>query len=330
MPVKPEKKPAITEKQLKALQKRIKARTLAEADYDILQGMAETIECLAQCVEEKDTASGRLCKYLLGAPTETARNLLKKIAPDKIEEKTTPAAKPPGHGRKPAAVYTGGSKVTIGHPGLQTGDFCPECEKGKVYELCLPSVHVHITGQAPLSATVYERTRLRCNLCGQIYTPDLPEHVGDQKHDESAAAMLALLKYGCGLPPNRIEKLQGHVGHPLAASTQWDILDATAAVLSPVLDAHIGLGAQGALIHNDDTTMKILDFFKNQDPQGQRKGIFTTGIISVWQGHKIALFRTGNQHAGENLTDLLKKRSAQLGAPIQMCFCPKPQCIQAI
>ena len=28
---------------------------------------------------------------------------------------------------------------------------------------------------------------------------------------------------------------------------------------------------------------------------------------------------TGNRHAGENLTDLLKKRSTQLGAPIQMC-----------
>lgn len=320
MPVKPEKKLTITAKQLKALQKRIKARNLAQTDYDILQGMAETIECLAQAVEEKDTSLGRLCKYLLGAPTETARNLLKKIAPEKIEEKIKPPAqKRPGHGRQPAAAYTGGSKVTIDHPVLKTGAFCPECEKGKVYELSLPSVHVHITGQAPLSATVYERTRLRCNLCGQIYTPDLPEHVGDQKHDESAAAMLALLKYGCGLPLNRIEKLQGHVGHPLAASTQWDILDATAVVLSPVLDAHIELAAQGAIIHNDDTTMKVLDFFKNQDPQGQRKGIFTTGIISVWQGHKIALFRTGNRHAGENLTELLKKRSTQLGAPIQMC-----------
>jgi transposase len=320
MPIKPEKKVAITGKQLKALQKRIKARTLAEGDYDTLQGMAETIECLAQAVEEKDTSLGRLCKYLLGAPTETARNLLKNIAPDKLKEKSkSPAAKRPGHGRKPASAYSGGSKVTIDHPDLKTGDFCPGCEKGKVYELCLPAVHVHITGQAPLAATVYERTRLRCNLCGQIYTPDLPEHVGDQKHDESAAAMLALLKYGCGLPLNRIEKLQVNLGHPLAASTQWDILDATAAVLSPVLDAHIQLAAQGSIIHNDDTTMKILDFFKNQDPEGERKGIFTTGIISVWGEHKIALFMTGNRHAGENLTKLLKKRSSQLGSPIQMC-----------
>ena len=90
MPIKPEKQLTITGKQLKALQKRIKARNLAEGDYDILQGMAETIECLSQAVEEKDTSLGRLCKYLLGAPTETARNLFKKIAPDKIEEKSKP------------------------------------------------------------------------------------------------------------------------------------------------------------------------------------------------------------------------------------------------
>jgi len=320
MPIKPEKKIEISGKQLKALQKRIEAHTLEEGDYDILQAMAETIECLSQAVEQKDTSLGRLCKYLLGAPTETARNLLKKIAPDKLKEKSkSPAAKRPGHGRKPAAVYTGGSKVTIAHPELKNGDFCPGCEKGKVYELSMPAVQVHITGQAPLAATVYERTRLRCNLCGEIYTPELPEHVGEQKHDESAAAMLALLKYGCGLPLNRIEKLQANLGHPLPSSTQWDILDATATVLSPVLDAHIQLAAQGSIIHNDDTTMKVLDLFKNQDPQGERKGIFTTGIISVWQEHKIALFMTGNRHAGENLTELLKKRSTALCSPIQMC-----------
>jgi len=314
----PVKKLQLTGKQLKALQQRIKGRKLADGDYDILQGMAETIECLSQAVEEKSTSLGRLCKYLIGAPTETARNLLKKIAPEKAEEKV-PKSKPPGHGRKPAAAYNGGVKVTIDHPVLKTGDHCPECEKGKIYELAMPSVHVHITGQAPLAATVYERTRMRCNLCGQIYAPDLPEPVADKKHDESAAAMLALLKYGCGLPLNRIEKLQGSLGHPLPASSQWDILDATATVLSPVFDAHFFLAAQGSIIHNDDTTMKILNFFKEQDPQGERKGIFTTGIISMWQEHKIALFMTGNRHAGENLTELLKKRSTQLGAPIQMC-----------
>ena len=33
----------------------------------------------------------------------------------------------------------------------------------------------------------------------------------------------------------------------------------------------------------------------------------------------MALFFSGRQHAGENLTSVLKQRSAELDAPIQMC-----------
>ena len=41
--------------------------------------------------------------------------------------------------------------------------------------------------------------------------------------------------------------------------------------------------------------------------------------MSVLDDHRIALFFTGHQHAGENLTDLLKQRAAELDTPIQMC-----------
>lgn len=34
---------------------------------------------------------------------------------------------------------------------------------------------------------------------------------------------------------------------------------------------------------------------------------------------RIALFFTGRQHAGENIADVLKQRSAELPAPVQMC-----------
>ncbi|HLA28373.1 MAG TPA: transposase [Syntrophales bacterium] len=90
-------------------------------------------------------------------------------------------------------------------------------------------------------------------------------------------------------------------------------------VLSPVHDALIETAAKGEIFHNDDTTMKVLSLLKQQDPESDRKGIFTTGIVSLWQDHKIALFMTGNQHAGENLTDLLKRRAYGLPPPIQMC-----------
>jgi hypothetical protein len=47
--------------------------------------------------------------------------------------------------------------------------------------------------------------------------------------------------------------------------------------------------------------------------------VFTTGIISVHEDHKRALFFTGQKHAGENLQDVLAKRAEVLGPPIQMC-----------
>jgi hypothetical protein len=56
-----------------------------------------------------------------------------------------------------------------------------------------------------------------------------------------------------------------------------------------------------------------------RDPRDERTGVFTSGIVSVDQGRKIALYFTGGSHAGENLAEVLKKRSAELPSPIQMC-----------
>jgi hypothetical protein len=102
-------------------------------------------------------------------------------------------------------------------------------------------------------------------------------------------------------------------------STQWDILNAAAITLSPVHDALVVAAAQGEIIHNDDTTAKILSFIKEQEPQNTRTGIFTTGIVSRFQDHRIALFMTGDRHAGENLNELLQRRATGLCPPIQMC-----------
>jgi hypothetical protein len=56
-----------------------------------------------------------------------------------------------------------------------------------------------------------------------------------------------------------------------------------------------------------------------RDPSDERTGVFTSGIVSVGEGHKIALYFTGSRHAGENLAEVLKQRSAELPSPIQMC-----------
>jgi len=48
-------------------------------------------------------------------------------------------------------------------------------------------------------------------------------------------------------------------------------------------------------------------------------GVFTSGIVSIGQGWKIALYFTGRQHAGENLADVLQQRTMQSSPLIQMC-----------
>jgi len=77
--------------------------------------------------------------------------------------------------------------------------------------------------------------------------------------------------------------------------------------------------AQGDVIHNDDTSMKIMELVKELNEKSSRKGMFTTGMMSIAGDRKIALFFTGQKHAGENMTELLKQRQAELDPPIQMC-----------
>jgi hypothetical protein len=132
--------------------------------------------------------------------------------------------------------------------------------------------------------------------------------------DATAGAMIALLKYGTGVPFKRLEQLENALGIPLPASTQWDIVERTAMPAHPPYKEPVMQAAQGELVYNDDTTMKILTSVNEEG----RKGTFTTGMLSVAGERKIVLFFTGQKHAGENLADFLAKRHQGLGPPIQM------------
>ncbi len=223
----------------------------------------------------------------------------------------------PGHGRNGAEAFGGAQKINIAHQTLKHGGRCPECGKGNVYGQKEPKVLVRIVGQAPLAADVYSLERLRCGACGQVFTAQEPEGVGPEKYDETAAAMIAQLKYGSGVPFYRLERLEAQLGIPLPAATQWEIVEEAAELLKPARDELIRRAAQGEVLHNDDTSMRVL---KLKRPEGdERTGVFTSGIVSVGEGWKIALFFTGREHAGENLAVVLKRRAAELSGPIQMC-----------
>jgi transposase len=239
-------------------------------------------------------------------------------APVEEEPAETNENKPAGHGRNGANAYCGAEKVKVAHQSLHSGNRCPDCGRGNVYAQKEPKALVRIVGQAPLAATVYELERLRCNACGQIFTAEEPEGIGPEKYDETAAAMIAQLKYGSGVPFHRLEKMEDLMGIPLPASTQWEVVEEAAALMKPVHHELIRQAAQGEVLHNDDTSMRVLRLAR--EPSDERTGVFTSNILAITAArHKIALYFTGSKHAGENMTDILKQRAKESPPPIQMC-----------
>lgn len=320
---------AVPQEELTAIVTKAQA-ALSPEESAKLRAAVELIGFLRTEIDSKKTSIERLTRMLFGSPTEkTGAVLGQETASALTALPRSPATREipaRGHGRNAASAYTGAQRVKIAHPSLSSGAACPGCSSGKVYPLSEPATAVRIGGMAPLSACVYERDRLRCNLCGEVYTAPAPAEVGEEKYDESASSMVGMLKYGAGLPFNRIERLQSGMGIPLPAATQWDLVNAAAAELTAVHEELIRQAAQGHLLHNDDTTMRILKLTREQraaalgdDAEQERTGVFTSGIVAVAAGRKIALFFTGARHAGENLDEVLKRRAAELPPPIQMC-----------
>ena len=263
----------------------------------------------------KDTLHALVAMLLRSRNSEKTSDVLPKPeappTPDANEQQK------PGHGRNGAEAFGGARKVPVAHQKLKHGERCPDCGKGNVYGQKEPKVLLRIVGQAPLAATVYSLERLRCGACGQVFTAEEPDGVGPEKYDETAGAMIAQLKYGSGVPFYRLEKLESQLGIPLPAATQWEIVEEVAEVIKPAHEELIRQAAQGEVVHNDDTSMRVLKM--EREPGDERTGVFTSGIVSTSRGGKIALYFTGRQHAGENLADVLKQRAAELPAPIQMC-----------
>lgn len=324
--------------ELTAILERCKVGPLSEEDHATLKAAVDTLAFLTQELEAKGTTIERLRKLIFGASTEKTSQVLGETpasegagasGEDKPDGGQSGAAgekpKRPGHGRNAAAAYRGATKVKVPHASLGRGDACPACLKGRVYPMSEPAVLVRVQGMAPLAATVYECERLRCNLCGEVFTAEAPAGIGAQKYDETAASMIGLLRYGTGLPFNRIERLERGLGIPLPAATQWEVVSRACGSLEPAHEELIRQAAQGEVLHNDDTTMRVLELGSGRPEEEtaaeeieERSGVYTSGIISVVGDHRIALFFTGQKHAGENLESVLKERAKELPAPIQM------------
>ena len=355
-------KPEIVEvdnHKLEALLERAEQQAFETEDYETIRAVLESYFYVTNLIDQKSTTLARLRKLLFGDRTEKTSQVLGQQGEasgagevgESSANSTTAEAEPPqadasgasrskrkGHGRNGADDYPGAIRIEVSLESLAAGDACPECLRGTVYEVAQPSVLIRFVGQAPVQATIYQLQKLRCGLCGKLFTAEPPAGVGVEKYDATVASMIGMLKYGSGLPFNRCEGLQRNLEIPLPVSTQWEIVSAPIPKLEPAYEELIRQAAQGEVVYNDDTTVKILERMgaraeqaaqsasleaheqENGRPHApERKGTFTSGVISARDGRRIALFFSGGRHAGENLQEVLRRRAADLGPPIQMC-----------
>ena len=234
-----------------------------------------------------------------------------------------------GTGRLGADAYVGAERTECRHEELAVGQRCPVCGQGTLYELP-PGVEVRIDGHALLSAMRYELQKLRCSACGQIFTAPLPREAGEEKFSARARAVLAVCRYYLGLPLYRLQGYQAMLGVPVPDATQWDQIEKVGDCSYVVFVYLETLAAQGELIYQDDTSVRILTLLKeNQAMQAQaeamgfsrskeRTGMFTTALVVKVGERTMCLYYSGRSHAGENLAALLEQREADQDKPLVM------------
>jgi transposase len=338
--------------QVKAALSRIQPQ-VEPADFELMERLAGIVTFVTTLLRAQRTTIARMRRFFGMSSSEKRREVIgpqpdanTDSAGTPPSEGQEPAGKPDkpdaesgatgsdatphrakGHGRLAATDYQAATHFTVSHNMLSAGCRCPGCGRGSLYELKEPARIVRIVGQPILAALCWNCQRLRCSGCGEVYTAEAPIEAQGPKFDETAVSMIALCRYGAGLPHHRLERSQRNVQTPIASSTQWQVTDQSAPTFQPVLEYLEFMAAQGALIHNDDTYVRILSFMgearakllrDGQLPDPERTGLFTTAIISVVEGKHIALFYSGRKHAGEHLARLLTARDVDREPPILM------------
>lgn len=328
--------PMVTEKSQEEIEKIIELVNASNLPYDIKPFVIGCINLACwipgALVEHKITVSN-LKRLIFGKGAKKTKTLSpspdvepscntppEESTKNDVNEHADESLTPKGHGRLPHTVYTNANEHDVALKNLTPGSPCPlECG-GKLYRMS-PGILVNIKGQNLASVDKYWLEKLRCGLCNEIFTADAPSHVCQEKYHPSFKAMLALQKYHMAMPFHRQKHFQSLIGFPIPASTQWQLMEELASSALLVFPTLERLAANGELIHNDDTVLRIVDliYHNRHNPEEKRTGMFTTGILAQNGAYKIALFYNSKRHSGENMERLLDKRHKNQEKVIQMC-----------
>lgn len=190
------------------------------------------------------------------------------------------------------------------------GSVCPDCAacntKGTLRDDkdSLKTI-VRLIGSPLITGTRYLAPGMRCDTCKTRFQTPVPEEIKNTpKYDVSCATTLAISRYSLGLPMYRMENTQSQHGIPMKDATQWDLLRGLSDTVYPVYMALGTYASNGSLMLYDDTPGRILE--------NKAKGVptHTTAFISVYEEHKIHLFFTGTNHAGNNADAILANRTS--------------------
>lgn len=137
-------------------------------------------------------------------------------------------------------------------------------------------------------------------------------------------------RYDLGLPVYRLEGYQALLGVPVPDATQWDQIEKVGDWGYVVFTYLERLAAQGELIPQDDTSVRMLSLrsenvtrqaqakARGLSQSGERTGMYPTALVGQVDGQTICLYDSGRSHAGENLKALWLQRQAAGGKPLVM------------
>lgn len=331
------------------LVRRLADGQLTADDKELILGCIEFATWLPETIREKNISIRNLQRMLFGetggkkkkkknknkppqenaSPAVAAANDIaanedspepgQNAGPSPTEQETQNTRK--GHGRLGQSAYATAEDVFVSLETYVVGDKCPCRCGGRLYDIKKPGVIIRITGNAMATVHRYHLQKLRCALCGNVETAPLPPNAPAKKYDATFKAQLAIQKYYVAVPFYRQEQLQRLLGFPLPDATQFELVEQVADAGYPVVKILEKKAANGQIVHNDDTRVKILSVIQQNkaQPDKERTGMQTTGLIIKAAGHTIALYYSGVKHAGENLQEILRRRATDQKPIIQMC-----------
>ena len=151
-------------------------------------------------------------------------------------------------------------------------------------------MEMRIDGHALVSAIRSELEKLRCSACGEILTAKLPGDAPEDKESARARAVLAVGRDYLGVPCARLESSHAMLGVPVPDATQWDQIERVGDCGYRVFAPLERLAAQGELISQDDTPVRMLSLMdENHQRQAQAEamGLSRAGERTGMDHHRV-------------------------------------------